>query len=168
MNFTSLAGNLNEQVLANDDTPILPVGSFEQFMSKSVEGSIYLEDTDPDEIVEVVQDFKNGKASDIPIIVIKRTAKLISRPLARLYNSCMQNGTFPEIFKTGKVIPIHKKGNKENIENYRPVSILPIFGKIFEKIIYKRLYKFFTAKGILHDEQFGFRKGHSTSHALHK
>ena len=45
---------------------------------------------------------------------------------------------------------------------------LPIFGKIFEKIIYKRLYKFFTNKGILHDEQFGFRKGHSTTHALHK
>jgi hypothetical protein len=64
----------------------------------------------------------------------------------------------------------YKKDNKEHIENYRPVSILPLFGKIFEKIIYNRLYiyAFLTAKGILHDEQFGFRKRHSTAHALHK
>ena len=54
---------------------------------------------------------------------------------------------------------LHKKCN---------VSILPIFGKIFEKIIYNRLYTFLTANGVLHDEQFGFRKGHSTTHALHR
>ena len=80
----------------------------------------------------------------------------------------MKSGTFPTLFKTGKVTPIYKKGNKECIENYRPVSILPIFGKIFEKIIYNRLYTFLTANGVLHDEQFGFRKGHSTTHALHR
>ena len=54
----------------------------------------------------------------------------------------------------------------ELLENYRPVSTLPIFGKIFEKIIYSRLYNYFVSKGILHDRQFGFRKQHSTSHAL--
>ena len=113
-------------------------------------------------------DFKNGKASDIPIVVVKKTAHLISTPLANLYNKCMRNGTFPSIFKTGKVTPVYKKDNKECIENYRPVSILPIFGKVFERIIYNRLYAFFTSRGILHDDQFGFRKGHSTSHALHK
>ena len=89
-------------------------------------------------------------------------------PLARLYNNCLREGVFPTVFKIGKVTPIYKKDNKESIENYRPVSILPIFGKIFEKIIYTRLYAFFTAKGILHEDQFGFRKGHSTTHALHK
>jgi hypothetical protein len=80
----------------------------------------------------------------------------------------MNKGIFPHEFKTGKVTPIYKKDNRECIENYRPVSILPIFGKIFEKIIYKRLYTFFTANGVLHEDQFGFRKGHSTTHALHK
>ena len=52
-------------------------------------------------------------------------------------------------------------------ENYRPISTLPIFGKNFEKIIYSRLYSFLASKDILYDNQFGFRKGHSTSHALH-
>ena len=137
-------------------------------MANSVDSSIYLEDTQPEEITKIIMELKNGKASDIPISVLKRPAHLISSILARLYNNCMQCGTFPTVFKTGKVIPIYKKDNKECIENYRPVSILPIFGKIFEKIIYKRLYAFFVSKGVLNDAQFGFRKGHSTTHALHK
>ena len=174
--FTSLASNLNEQVLSNDSLYVLsndslyvqPLESFVQYMANSVDSSIYLEDTQPEEITKIIMELKNGKASDIPISVLKRPAHLISSILARLYNNCMQCGTFPTVFKTGKVIPIYKKDNKECIENYRPVSILPIFGKIFEKIIYKRLYAFFVSKGVLNDAQFGFRKGHSTTHALHK
>ena len=166
--FTSLASNLNNNVLSNDSISLEPVKSFAQFMSNSVSDSIYLEETNEDEIMEVIRDFQNGKASDIPIIVVKKSANLIAGTLARLYNTCIQSGTFPSIFKTGKIIPIYKKDNKECIENYRPVSILPLFGKIFEKVIYKRLYNFFTSKGVLTDSQFGFRKGHSTTHALHK
>ena len=52
------------------------------------------------------------------------------------------------------------------LKNYRPVSTLPIFGKIFEKMIHSRLYNFFVSQGILYDKQFGFRKSHSTNHAL--
>jgi hypothetical protein len=137
-------------------------------MSNSVCSSIYLEDTNSEEVSKIIMELKNGKASDIPIVLVKKTAHLICRPLSKLYNNCMRDGIFPSIFKTGKVTPIYKKENKECIENYRPVSILPLFGKIFEKIIYNRLYAFLTAKGILHDEQFGFRKRHSTAHALHK
>ena len=84
-----------------------------------------------------------------------------------MYNDCLTNGFYPSEFKIGKITPVFKKGNVELLENYRPVSTLPIFGKVFEKIIFSRLYSFFTARGILHDKQFGFRKGHSTSHALH-
>ena len=166
--FTSLASKLNEKFLSEDGLQIEPLESFTQYMSRSVPSSIFLEDTNPEEIVKIISDFKNGKASDIPIVVIKKTANLISAPLARLYNNSLREGVFPSVFKIGKVTPIYKKDNKESIENYRPVSILPIFGKIFEKIIYTRLYAFFMAKGILHEDQFGFRKGHSTTHALHK
>ena len=78
----------------------------------------------------------------------------------------MKVGKFPDELKLGKITPIYKKESDELLENYRPVSTLPIFGKIFEKIIYSRLYNYFVSKGILHDRQFGFRKQHSTSHAL--
>ena len=124
-------------------------------------------DTDADEIEEIIKDFDNGKASDIPIIIVKRSARIISPVLAKIYNKNMADGIFPEKFKTGKITPVYKKGNAELLENYRPVSTLPIFGKIFEKIIYSRLYSFLTARGVLNCNQFGFRKGRSTVHALH-
>ena len=78
----------------------------------------------------------------------------------------MASGTFPDVLKVGRITPIFKKDNPECIENYRPISTLPIFGKIFEKIIFKRLYSFATSQNILHNNQFGFRKSHSTSHAV--
>ena len=78
----------------------------------------------------------------------------------------MAEGTFPSILKIGKITPIFKKDDEQLLENYRPISTLPIFGKIFEKLIYSRLYGFFASNGILNKNQFGFRQGHSTSHAL--
>ena len=53
-----------------------------------------------------------------------------------------------------------------NIYNYRPISVIPVFGKVFEKILYNRLYSFFTSKNVIHSKQFGFRKNHSTGHAI--
>ena len=78
----------------------------------------------------------------------------------------MQKGYFPDVLKVGKITPIFKKGNPEDIGNYRPVSTLPIFGKIFEKIIYKRIFSFAKSQNLINPNQFGFRKSHSTSHAV--
>ncbi len=81
-------------------------------------------------------------------------------------NECIRSGQFPDKLKVGKITPIFKKDDPEKLENYRPVSTLPIFGKIFEKIIYERLYNYLTSQNLITPQQFGFRKGHSTSHAL--
>ena len=79
----------------------------------------------------------------------------------------MQQGIFPDILKVGRITPVYKnKGSKQLFENHRPISILPIFGKIFEKLIYTRLYDFLTSNKLMYSKQFGFRKGHSCSHAL--
>ena len=78
----------------------------------------------------------------------------------------MKIGEFPDHLKLGKISPVFKKDNEELKKNYCPVSTLPIFGKIFEKVIYVRLYNFFVSQGILHNKQFGFRKNHPTTHAL--
>ena len=78
----------------------------------------------------------------------------------------MCSGIVPEKLKLAKIIPLHKKGDTHDMSNYRPISILPIFAKILEKIIYNRLYDFLQNKDILNDEQFGFRKQYSTSLAM--
>ena len=125
-----------------------------------------MEDCTLSEIHDVIKGLENNKASDIPINIIKKSASIIAPVLVVTFNHCMNLGIFPESLKVGKITPIFKKGDAQLLENYRPVSTLPIFGKIFEKIIYERLYSFFVSQNIMNHQQFGFRKGHSTSHAL--
>ena len=73
---------------------------------------------------------------------------------------------FPSKLKVGKVSPLHKKGSCDNPSNYRPISILSVFSKIFEKLMHQCLYKFLESFEILYPLQFGFREKHSTSHAF--
>ena len=76
------------------------------------------------------------------------------------------NGIVPYQLKISKVIPVYKKGNRNSVGNYRPISLLDIFEKILEKLMYKRLYDYLSLNNVLYDYQFGFRKYHSTSLAL--
>ena len=158
--FVSIASKLNDEV------SISPVNSYNEFLPMSSVNSMFLNDCTEHEISNIITELQNGKASDIPISVIKKCSPILSPVLAIHFNYLMRIGKFPDQLKLGKISPIFKKGNEELMENYRPVSTLPIFGKIFEKVIYSRLYSYFVSQGILYDKQFGFRKNHSTAHAL--
>ena len=163
--FVSIAIKLNDSC-SDDGIPVEGLPSFSDFLPKACPTSIYLSDCSQFEIMDIIKELKSGKSSDIPINVIKKSSTIISPYLANLFNNCMKDGLFPDELKLGKVTPIYKKDNEELFENYRPISTLPVFGKILEKLIYCRLYSFLIAKGIITENQFGFRKGHSTSHAL--
>ncbi|KAL5260472.1 hypothetical protein ACHWQZ_G010568 [Mnemiopsis leidyi] len=163
--FASIASNLNE-VYSVDYLRINPIPSFTDYLPKSISSSIYLKECDLQEIMDIISELKNGKSSDIPIHVIKKSSTVIAPFLVKYFNKCMQDGYFPCELKTGRISPIYKKENDQLIENYRPVSTLPVFGKILEKIIYSRLYSFLITKGLINENQFGFRKGHLTSNAL--
>ena len=73
-------------------------------------------------------ELKNGKSSDIPIHVIKKSSQVITPYLTKFFNDCMQEGYFPDELKTGRISPIYKKEDEQALENYRPVSTLPVFG----------------------------------------
>ena len=81
-------------------------------------------------------------------------------------NQSLLEGVFPNALKIAKVVPIFKNGDLKCVTNYRPISVLPAFSKITEKIVYKRLYKYISDNSILHQNQFGFREKLSTSMAL--
>ena len=81
-------------------------------------------------------------------------------------NQSFQSGIFPDKLKIAKVIPLFKKENPELPSKYRPISLLPIFSKIFEKLMYRRLYRFLQLNNILYSLQFGFQENHSVDHAL--
>ena len=72
----------------------------------------------------------------------------------------------PEKRKIAIVIPVFQKGNKENVENYRPISILPVFSKVLKLIMYNRLYEYSMNNNLLHENQFGFHINNSTEHAI--
>ena len=74
--------------------------------------------------------------------MIKLCGEALCEPLAIIFNDCLKTGTFPADGKKGDIIPIYKKGDKNKVSNYRPISLLPVFGKIFEKILYDSLYKY--------------------------
>ena len=162
--FISIASKLND--LPIGDLNIEPIIPFYSFLTQPNSSNIFFNECTPDEITKIISELQNDKASDIPIKIIKRSSKIIAPVLSKLINHSMQSGVFPDKLKIGRITPIFKKDDPELLENYRPVSTLPIFGKIFEKVIYERLCSFLTSHNIINPNQFGFRKGHSTSHAL--
>ena len=88
---------------------------------------------------------------------------LIILPLAHIINMSFLTGEYTDMLKIVKVIPIHKCGSTQDINNYRPISLLSIFDKIIEKLVHKRLYNFLLEHNILYQSQFGFRKNNSTA-----
>ena len=98
--------------------------------------------------------------------MLKTSKKQFSVPLSYLINLDFETGIFPDILKTAKVIPIFKKGDQQDCNNYRAISLLSNIGKIIEKLLHKHLFKFSNSNNCLFNYQFGFRNHHSTNHVL--
>ena len=79
-----------------------------------------------------------------------------------IINQMLHSGIFPDALKVSKVIPLYKKDDKQLFSNYRPISLLPSISKIFEKVILLQLTEYLDKNNILHQNQYGFRKNHST------
>ena len=163
--FSSIAKNMNAK-LNSSTLNGANSNSSTVYLRNRVCNTIFLSSCDEEEIKAIIKSLENGKASDISILVLKKCAHLISNHLSGFFNNFMTNGIFPILLKIGKITPVFKKGDPQNFGNYRPISTLPIFGKILEKLIYNRLHSFLTAMNVIYDKQFGFRKRHSTSHAI--
>jgi len=78
----------------------------------------------------------------------------------------VQNGVFPSKLKEAKVIPVYKSDDETDPGNYRPISLLSIFNRIFEKLNFPRLKSFFDKNNVLFKAQYGFREKHSTQHVI--
>ena len=114
--FNSIAADLNNGIDENSFND-MKFNSFEEFMSKRIQNTIFLEDCSENEILEIISELQNGKSSDIPIFVIKKAAHVFSPKLAKYLNILMNQGIFTDELKVGRVTPIYKKGNSEEIGN---------------------------------------------------
>ena len=122
----------------------------------------------PRDVVNVFNSLKSKNTGDywgISIKLLSNIIDIVAPCLAVTFNKCVDSGTFPDLMKSSKVIPLFKSGSKNDIGNFRPISILPAFSKIFEKLILKQLLRHFNSNSLLHKDQFGFTKGCSTTDA---
>ena len=144
-------------------------GDVKTFLEGRVINSIQLFDILEVEVQNEINslDCKKSVGHDnLPAKFIKLICPIISKPLSIIFNKCFENGEYLDFLKVAKVIPIYKKGKKTEVGNYRPISVLSVLNKVFEKLIYKRLYSFFEKYKVFYEFQFGFRGGHSTTQAL--
>ena len=98
--------------------------------------------------------------------MIKLFYKSVVKPPPIIFNNCIDSGTFPDIWKRSNIIPVHKKGDKQIVDNYRPVSLLPMFGKIFEKLLFNSIMDFLEENNLLNSNQSGFRPNDSCESQL--
>ena len=161
--FCSICENLQAKFNPYDNN------AFTTYLSPPVKDSMFCTPVTNDEIFQIIHKFKNNKSpghDNIGPRLVKAVADEIVDPLCYLFNLSFLTGVVPNTLKIAKVIPIYKKGDKSSIENYRPISLLSVFDKILEKLVYGRLYNYLRDYNILYDYQFGFRRHHSTCLAL--
>lgn len=134
-----------------------------------VANNLFLSPTTNTEIISTIASLSNSPAvgSDgVTASVIKSSSILIAPHLAYIFNLSFSQGVFPNRLKNAIVIPVYKNGPPTDPSNYRPISLLTSFSKILEKLFHNRLVLFLNKNNVLHDKQFGFTKGKSTTDAL--
>ena len=137
--------------------------------SESLKDSMFFTPTDSNEVIKTALSIKSKSSTGHDKLsnkLVKEIIQPIARPLTHIFNLSLSTGVVRDIFKLAKVIPIFKTGDKCNPNNYRPISLLPAFSKILEKIVHKRLLKFLCKHNIIYPQQYGFLKGRSTEQAM--
>ena len=102
----------------------------------------------------------------VNICMLKICGESISEHLEIIFKSCIEKGQFPNEWKKANVVSVHKKGDKQVSRNYRPVSLLPICGKIFQRLIYNNLSEFFIKNDLISSNQSAFKRGDSCMYQL--
>ena len=144
---------------------------FSQYLSDStnVKNSLFLTLVTEVDILQLVAKVKPKKSKghdELDMCLIKKLIPYIVVPLTHIFNISLLNGVFPDSMKIARVIPLFKTGNTKEFSNYRPISLLPQFSKILEKMYHSRLMAFIDNNQILYKSQYGFRKQMSTSLAI--
>ena len=156
-------GNLTES-----DSTYMNQNSFEY---TAAQGDAFpkLENVTEGDVYKIVKDINVSKSSgleDIGSFVIKEAFLILLTEVTYMFNLSINSSSFPNSWKRATVIPIPKTGNPTLVQNYRPISLLPLPGKVLEKLIHHQLSLFLEENSILDDSQHGFRKEHSTVHSV--
>ena len=142
--------------------------NFNEFLPTSNINSIYLEPMTTPELIKIMKSLNNGAPGydEVNTECVKYSMESLAELLTHLINLSFRDGIFPDELKIAKVVPLYKANDPMMFSNYRPVSILPFFSKLFERAMYNRLITFFKRFDLLYKYQFGFRDKYSTYMAM--
>ena len=162
--FVSIGPKLASKLEAKpDDDPIKylhPTDSNQKFSFKLMS---------EESMLRSLKMLKSGKApgpDGVPTNLVKDAATFIAKPLAMIFNASLAKGIVPDVWKLAKITPIFKTGARNEKNNYRPISVLSVFAKLFEKVVHDQLSDFLFSNSKLTMSQFAYRKLHSTITSL--
>ena len=156
--FNNFFVNIGEQTAKNLPHP---TNSFSDYLNGNYAANLFMFPTCEAEILHTTTHLKASTSEgfdNISTQILKQTMKEVATPLTHIVNLSLSHGIFPNDMKLAKIVPVFKNGNTKLFNNYRPISILPAFSKILEKIVCNRLLHFLETKYILYKHQYGFRK----------
>ena len=170
----SIANSFNEYFISigrslSDSIPVLNASPLD-YMGERSSLNMFLSPSSPGDVKEVILSMSNKRSgiNEVPVKIYKLLVDKLSYVISFIFNMSIEQGVFPQNLKNAKVVPIHKSGSPFLIKNYRPISLLPIVSKFFEKLMHRKLSKFLDRIEFLNDCQYGFRKGLDTTDALLK
>ena len=142
--------------------------NFRRYLTRSHNHSFSIEEVPELHIENIIDSLESKKSSSFDKMsnsMLKKLKDGIVKPLTKLINGSIRDGYVPSNYKIARLIPLHKSGSRSVFNNYRPVSLLSVFSKITEKVLFKQIYSYFEAY-FMTPNQFGFRKGHETQHCV--
>ena len=160
--FLNVADKLSAKIENKNSKP-------QDYLKNPNKSKFCLKEITPDEVVPVINQLDSKKSGDIYNIspeIVKLSDQVVAEALSIIFYRCIREGNFPDALKLAKVIPIHKGDSVLKVSNYRPISLLPIFSKIMERLIYNQFMEYIEKNKILSNLQFGFQKNKSTEHAI--
>ena len=159
--FTDIGPKLASSISGSTNDPL-------DYLPNPNCSSFYMSPTDEYEVFKYISDLNISSPGfdGIHPKIVKSVAQFISKPLSYVINCSFVKGIVPSKLKIARVVPVFKSGQRDIISNYRPISVLPCFSKLFEKLVFNRIYSFLDVNSILYKYQFGFLPGKNTSHAI--
>ena len=136
---------------------------------KGINNRFEFRPTDSGQVLKLLNKLNKSKGTGLDKLssrLIRECADLISPYISIIFNCCLTTGTFPDDWKLAKVTPIFKQGDRSDMNNYRPISVISAIAKVFERIVYNQLSSYLSENNILSKYQSGFRSFHSTVTAL--
>ena len=160
--FTKIGKNLADKVRPERNN------LFKNYLTDPISESLFFQPTNNSEVLKEINQLKNKATIDITVSLLKHIKQKIVKGLVIIFNKSFEEGCFPELLKIAKVISIYKSEDPTNPSNYRPISLISIFDKLLERLMYNKLALFFQKHKVPHKYQFGFRKNHAINNALTK